>query len=107
MTGGRFLLFLIYTMDEVREAHERLESNQSFGKVVLIISGEKKNEMMRAAGVYEAASSLRDARLRWRHRLSRRLILLCDMTLLLLPSSAPTCSGGASNTSTHRRLLLS
>ena len=32
----------VYTMDEVREAHERLESNASFGKVVLMISGEKE-----------------------------------------------------------------
>jgi NADPH2:quinone reductase len=32
----------VYTMDEVREAHERLESNVSFGKVVLMISGEKE-----------------------------------------------------------------
>jgi NADPH:quinone reductase len=31
----------IYTMDEVRAAHERLESNESFGKVVLMIAGEK------------------------------------------------------------------
>jgi NADPH:quinone reductase-like Zn-dependent oxidoreductase len=31
----------VYTMDEVRAAHERLESNESFGKVVLLISGEK------------------------------------------------------------------
>jgi NADPH2:quinone reductase len=29
----------IYGMDEVREAHERMESNQSFGKMVLKISG--------------------------------------------------------------------
>jgi putative PIG3 family NAD(P)H quinone oxidoreductase len=32
----------VYAMDEVREAHERLESNVSFGKVVLMISGEKE-----------------------------------------------------------------
>jgi NADPH2:quinone reductase len=32
----------VYMMDEVREAHERLESNASFGKVVLMISGEKE-----------------------------------------------------------------
>ena len=30
----------IYTMDEVRAAHERLESNESFGKIVLMIAGE-------------------------------------------------------------------
>jgi putative PIG3 family NAD(P)H quinone oxidoreductase len=29
----------IYRMDEVREAHERMESNASFGKIVLKISG--------------------------------------------------------------------
>lgn len=29
----------IHTMNEVREAHARLESNESFGKVVLMISG--------------------------------------------------------------------
>jgi NADPH:quinone reductase-like Zn-dependent oxidoreductase len=33
----------IYTMDEVRAAHTRLESNESFGKVVLMISGEKES----------------------------------------------------------------
>jgi NADPH:quinone reductase len=32
----------VYAMDEVRAAHERLESNVSFGKVVLMISGEKE-----------------------------------------------------------------
>lgn len=32
----------VYTINEVREAHERLESNVSFGKVVLMISGEKE-----------------------------------------------------------------
>ena len=32
----------IYTMDEVRAAHERLESNASFGKIVLMIAGEKE-----------------------------------------------------------------
>jgi NADPH:quinone reductase-like Zn-dependent oxidoreductase len=30
----------IYGMDEVRAAHERLESNESFGKIVLMIDGE-------------------------------------------------------------------
>ncbi len=30
----------IYSMDEVREAHERLESNASFGKIVLKIAGD-------------------------------------------------------------------
>ena len=30
----------VYSMDEVREAHERLESNQSFGKIVLKIAGD-------------------------------------------------------------------
>ena len=29
----------VYSIDEVRAAHERLESNESFGKVVLTISG--------------------------------------------------------------------
>jgi NADPH:quinone reductase len=29
----------VYSMDEVREAHERLESNASFGKIVLKIAG--------------------------------------------------------------------
>jgi NADPH2:quinone reductase len=32
----------VYAMDEVRAGHERLESNASFGKVVLMISGEKE-----------------------------------------------------------------
>lgn len=30
----------VYSMDEVREAHERLESNASFGKIVLKIAGD-------------------------------------------------------------------
>ena len=29
----------VYSMDEVREAHERLESNETFGKIVLKIAG--------------------------------------------------------------------
>ena len=29
-----------YALDEVRAAHERLESNASFGKIVLLINGE-------------------------------------------------------------------
>jgi NADPH:quinone reductase len=29
----------VYSMDEVRDAHERLESNETFGKIVLKISG--------------------------------------------------------------------
>jgi NADPH:quinone reductase-like Zn-dependent oxidoreductase len=29
----------VYRMDEVREAHERMESNASFGKIVLKIAG--------------------------------------------------------------------
>jgi NADPH:quinone reductase-like Zn-dependent oxidoreductase len=28
----------IYSMDEVRAAHERMESNESFGKIVLKIA---------------------------------------------------------------------
>ena len=31
----------VYTMDEVRAAHERLESNASFGKIVLMIAGAR------------------------------------------------------------------
>lgn len=30
----------VYTMDEVRAAHERMESNASFGKIVLMIAGD-------------------------------------------------------------------
>jgi NADPH:quinone reductase-like Zn-dependent oxidoreductase len=30
----------VYRMDEAREAHERMESNASFGKIVLKISSE-------------------------------------------------------------------
>ncbi|MGB7922119.1 MAG: zinc-binding dehydrogenase, partial [Pyrinomonadaceae bacterium] len=31
----------VYAITEVRDAHQRLESNESLGKVVLMISGEK------------------------------------------------------------------
>lgn len=36
----------VYRMEEVRAAHERLESNESFGKIVLLMGdeGEQKNE---------------------------------------------------------------
>jgi len=30
----------IYRLDEVRAAHERLESNQTFGKVILVVNRE-------------------------------------------------------------------
>jgi NADPH2:quinone reductase len=34
----------VYRMEEVRAAHERLESNESFGKVVLLINDEGRQE---------------------------------------------------------------
>jgi putative PIG3 family NAD(P)H quinone oxidoreductase len=36
----------VYRMEEVRAAHERLESNESFGKIVLLVNdeGEQENE---------------------------------------------------------------
>ncbi len=32
----------IYSLDEVRAAHERLETNMSFGKIILMIKGPEE-----------------------------------------------------------------
>jgi NADPH:quinone reductase-like Zn-dependent oxidoreductase len=37
----RSIIDSVYDLDEIRAAHERLESNETFGKIVLRVTGDK------------------------------------------------------------------
>lgn len=52
LASGRVrpVLDSVYPMDEVRAAHERLESNESFGKLVLLMADEAQQENERLSG---------------------------------------------------------